>query len=72
MVAIIERETDEDYVAVQYVVQNNWELHLTKSKDANGDVWIMHRKTPEGEMVLLKGKRKVFEAAKEKHPKLYK
>ena len=72
MIAIVEKENREDYVAVQYVVEDKWELHISKNQESTDDpVWTMHRKTPEGEMILLKGKRRIFEASKEKHQKLY-
>ena len=75
MVAIVEKENPHDYIVVQYVVQNNWELYVTRDLNDNGDgnVWMVQRKSPEGQMILLKGKRQIFRAGapNEKNPKLY-
>eukprot|EP00093_Oithona_nana_P000306 00306.XXX_349_878_1 [CDS] Oithona nana genome sequencing. len=75
MVAIVEKENPHDYIVVQYVVQNNWELYVTRDLNDNGDgnVWMVQRKSPEGQMILLNGKRQIFRAGapNEKNPKLY-
>ena len=74
MMAIVEKENPNDYIAMQYVIENKWELHISRNENVsedNPDVWIMKRKTPEGQMVLMQGKRKVFDSSKEKFPKIY-
>ena len=74
MISIVEKENRHDYIAVQYVIQNQWELLVTRNVNDNGDgdVWKVERKTPEGQMILLKGKRQIFRAGpqNEKNPKL--
>ena len=73
MVAIVEKENQNDYIAVQYVIQDHWELFISRNvnDDGDGNVWMVKRKTPEGQMMLLKGKRQVFRTSNEKNPRLY-
>ena len=71
MIAIVEKENREDYVAVQYIIQDQWDLHVSKNQESSEDCeWVMHRKTPDGEMILLKGTRKIFHDSKAKNPKI--
>ena len=72
MIAIVEKENRNDYIAVQYVIQDKWELHITRNPDVNDEnVWMMQRKTPEGQMILLKGKRRIFDDSKARCPKQF-
>ena len=72
MISIVEKENRNDYIAVQYVIQDKWELHITRNPDVNDEnVWMMQRKTPEGQLISLKGKRKIFDDSKSKCPKIY-
>ena len=73
MVAIVEKENQNDYIAVQYVIQDHWELFISRNVNDDGDdnVWTLKRKTPEGQMILLKGKRQIFRTSNEKNPRLY-
>ena len=73
--SIVEKENRNDYIVVQYVIDNKWELLITRNdnKDEDDKVWKVERQTPEGQMILLKGKRQVFQAGapNEKNPKRY-
>ena len=72
--SIVEKENRNDYIVIQYVIDNKWELLITRNdnKDEDDKVWKVERQTPEGQMILLKGKRQVFQAGapNEKNPKL--
>ena len=71
-VSVVEKENRNDYIVIQYVIKNKWELIITRNDNEDDKVWKVERQTPEGQMVLLKGKRQVFQAGapNEKNPKL--
>ena len=70
--SVVEKENRNDYIVIQYVIKNKWELIITRNDNEDDKVWKVERQTPEGQMVLLKGKRQVFQAGapNEKNPKL--
>ena len=72
--SIVEKENRNDYIVIQYVIDNKWELLITRNdnEDEDDNIWKVERQTPEGQTVLLKGKRQVFQAGapNEKNPKL--
>ena len=55
------------------MIDNKWELLITRNDNEDDKVWKVERQTPEGQTVLLKGKRQVFQAGapNEKNPKQY-
>ena len=73
--SIVEKENRNDYIVIQYVIDDKWELLITRNDNEDEDdyIWKVERQTPEGQTVLLKGKRQVFQAGapNEKNPKRY-
>ena len=67
-IAIVEQENEEDYIAMQYLIENDWTLLLTKSMEA-GKIWDLKRKIAGGPTYELVGKRKVYYDQKAKNPK---
>ena len=55
------------------MIDNKWELLITRNDNEDDYIWKVERQTPEGQMILLKGKRQVFQAGapNEKNPKQY-
>ena len=58
MLAVIEQETEKDYLAEQYVIRNGWKLYIGRD-DANTK-WIVKRIMDDGTSEVLDGKRKIF------------
>merc|ERR1711976_233943 len=56
--AIVANETDEDYLADQYLVENGWSLMICKNENGNPDdpenqTWTLKRLEPSGETTTL-------------------
>ena len=63
--AVVEEETSIGYKTFQYVIQENWQLTISRSK--RKDIkWEVKRRTSEGGLKKLEGKEKTYSMAKEK------
>ena len=63
--AVVEEEKSSTYETFQYIIQENW--HLTISRSDRKDIkWEVKRRTSEGGLEILIGKRRSFSIAKEK------
>ena len=72
-VAIIEQENELDYVTYQYLVEDGWNLVLSKNEqkfNSDDPTWILKRIETSGEQVCLPGKKKRYLDAKCKTPKV--
>ena len=71
-VAIVEQETKDDYLTVQYTIQDGWKLLVCKNdKKVNPEnpSWTLKRIEADGKQVVLEGKRKIYFDSKSKTPK---
>ena len=69
-IAIVEKENETDYIAMQYLIENDWNLVLTKCMDQEAEKkWILKRKIAGGQLCELVGIRKVYYDQRAKFPK---
>ena len=68
-IALVETENEKDYIAMQYLIENDWTLVVTKCMDPNGPQWQMQQKMSNGQLRNLVGKRQVYHEQYAKHPK---
>ena len=70
-IAIVEKENEKDYVAIQYLIENDWNLLLTKCTDQDAEKkWELKRKIAGGPIYELVGTRKVYYDHNAKNPKI--
>ena len=67
----MEKENTEDYVAMQYLIDDKWNLEVTKCPDPETaeKTWQLKRKMDNGEVRNLPGSRKVYQEKYSKIPK---
>ena len=66
--AVVEEETDAEYIAYQYFIRNKWTLKVIQNPNP-GPKWILKKKNENGDFVTLFGKQKSYPECKEKIPK---
>ena len=55
-IAIVEKENPKDYTAMQYLIDDNWNLVVTKSMDPEGSQpWQLQQKLSGGQLGNLVG-----------------
>ena len=72
-IAIVEQEneTERNYVAMQYLIENDWDLVLTKCMDQEAEkTWELKQKIAGGKLRDLVGIRKVYHDHNAKNPKI--
>ena len=68
-IAIVEQENETDYVAIQYWIENDWNLVLTKCEEQEAEKkWVLKQKIA-GQLCELVGRRKVYYDNRAKNPK---
>ena len=69
-IALVEKENSQDYVAMQYLVENKWNLIVNQCQsDQAEDKWELKRKIPNGQTINLIGERIVYHEKNAKNPK---
>ena len=71
-IAIVEKENEKDYVAIQYLIENDWNLEVTKCLDPEvaQKTWQLKRKMDDGQVRDLPGKRITYHEKYSKIPKI--
>ena len=68
-IAIVEKENETDYIAMQYLIENDWNLVVTtKADQEDGKTWELKQKIG-GQLRDLVGTRKVYYDRHAKKPK---
>ena len=72
-IALVEKENDTDYVAMQYLIDNNWNLEVSKCLDPEKaqKTWELKRKMDDGQLCTLPGIQKVYQDKYSKIPKIF-
>ena len=71
-IAIVEQETRTDYIAMQYLIEKDWNLEVTKCEDQEaGKTWNLKQKLADGQLRDLVGVRKIYYDKNSKHPKIF-
>ena len=69
-IALVEKENQKDYIAMQYLIENDWNLVVTKSMNPEGSQsWQLQQKLSSGQLRNLDGIRKVYYEKCAKNPK---
>ena len=69
--ALVQKENEKDYKAIQYLVDNDWNLVVTKCNDPKGSqTWQLKQKMSDGQFCNLVGIEKVYNDMHAKNPKL--
>ena len=69
--ALVQKENKKDYKAIQYLVNNDWNLVVTKCMDPKGSqTWQLKQKMSGGQLRNLVGIEKVYHDMHAKNPKL--
>ena len=66
--AVVEEETNAEYIAYQYFIRNKWALKVIQNPNP-GPKWILKKKNENGDFVTLFGKQKSYPECKEEIPK---
>ena len=70
-IALVEKENKKDYIAMQYLIENAWNLVVTKCLDQEAEnTWELKQKMDGGQLRDLPGTRKVYHDQKAKNPKI--
>ena len=71
-IALVEKENATDYVAMQYLIDNNWNLEVSKCLDPEKaqKTWELKRKMDDGQVRNLPGIRRVYQDKYSKIPKI--
>ena len=64
--AIVEKETDAEYIAYQYFIRNKWSLKVIKQDEGQVPQWILKKKNENGQFITLFGKQKSYPETREK------
>merc|ERR1719414_1360051 len=64
--AVVEQETNAEYIAYQYFIRNKWALKVTKNQENQGPKWILKKENENGAYITLFGKQKSYPETKEK------
>ena len=67
-IALVEKENETDYIAMQYLIENDWNLLVTKSIEGS-QPWQLQQKLSGGQLRNLVGIRKVYYEKYAKNPK---
>ena len=72
-IAVVEKENKTDYVAIQYLIEHDWNLEVTKCLDPEKaqKTWQLKRKMDDGELRNLPGIQKVYQDKFSKVPKIF-
>ena len=71
-IAIVEQETRTNYIAMQYLIENDWNLEVTRCKDQEaGETWELKQKLADGQLRDLVGVRKIYYDKNSKYPKVF-
>ena len=70
-IAVVEKENKTDYVAIQYLIENDWNLEVTKCLDPEKaqKTWQLKRRMDDGELCNLPGIQKVYQDKFSNRPK---
>ena len=69
-IAIVEKENETDYIAMQYLIENDWNLVVTTKDQEDGKTWELKQKIGAGGQLRdLVGTRKVYYDRHAKSPK---
>ena len=63
-------EDTSDYYAMQYLLEDGWDLLVTKSVDSEVSRWRLQQKMSNGQLRDLVGSRRVYLDKYSKHPKI--
>ena len=69
-IAVVEKENATDYVAIQYLIEHDWTLEVTKCLDPE-KAWQLKRKMNDGELRNLPGIQKVYQDKYSTNPKIF-
>ena len=70
-VALVQEENEKDYKAIQYLVNNDWNLVVTKCMDPkDSQTWQLKQKMSDGQLRNLVGIEKVYHDKYAKNPKI--
>ena len=71
-IALVEKENEQDYDAIQYLIENDWNLEVTKCLDPEvaQKTWQLKRKMDDGQVRDLPGKRITYHEKYSKIPKI--
>lgn len=64
--AVVEKETDAEYIAYQYFIRNKWSLKVIKQDEGQVPKWILKKKNENGQFITLFGKQKSYPETREK------
>ena len=71
-IALIEKENYRDYIVMQYFVENDWNLVVTKCVDQEArKTWDVKQELASGQLRDLGGVRKIYYEKYCKNPKMY-
>ena len=65
-IALVEKENTADFEAMQYLIENEWNLMVSKVQDT----LALKRKMPDGQLIDLHGKKIVYHDKFAKNPKI--
>ena len=65
-IALVEKENTADFEAMQYLIENDWNLMVSKVQDT----LALKRKMPDGQLMDLHGKKIVYHDKFAKNPKI--
>ena len=68
---MIEKENAFDYITKQYLIEDGWNLVVTKGMDPEESPWKMQQKMSDGQLRDLVGYRKVYLDKNSKIPKIH-
>ena len=69
--ALVQKENEKDYKAIQYLVNNDWNLVVTKCMDPkDSQTWQLKQKMSDGQLRNLVGIEKVYHDKYAKNPKI--
>ena len=68
---MVEKENKTDYVAIQYLIEHDWNLEVTKCLDPEKaqKTWQLKRRMDDGELCNLPGFQKVYQDKYSNRPK---
>ena len=71
-IALVEKENEKDYDAIQYLIENDWNLEVTKCLDPEvaQKTWQLKRKMEDGKVRDLPGRRITYHDKYSKIPKI--
>ena len=68
---MVEKDITTDYITMQYLIEDGWNLVITKGMDPEESPWQMQQKMSDGQLRDLVGYRKVYYEKNCKNPKIH-